>query len=429
MRRLALAVAALSTLACSGLLSQSDVLEAYELARVEATTEPGPAGSDWTADAAVGLSHELVGAMVQQALTDLRPAPWTTGTPIGDLKVTPSLVVQSVTSRPGACPGCLDLVVAATGDAHWELAGVSGSTDYAAGATARVQLSTQVDGTSRVLMADVTRLQNVSFTAGVAKGIDLGPALEAWLAQAVDDALEATPLATVDTAELPLREIRPEVDAAGVRLAILTAAPHGGLLASMPVPAPGEWAASVSTDTLVSFAAQAGFDKSTGDQTVEVTSLSVTDDRFNLGLRIWSTAFPAWWHDYAVTGDIELTGGKLTLAPRNAEPGDASPGAGVVDSLAALAGTPIVNMITDALATTVPVPAAQAGGMTWNIARVEGLAGIVALHGTVTGGPAVAPGRPGRGGKAKSGGPVPPDPARPGRAGGRGKADSTRRPR
>jgi hypothetical protein len=121
---------------------------------------------------------------------------------------------------------------------------------------------------------------------------------------------------------------------------------------------------SVSETALLGLARRAAFER--GELTMQVyadpRALVVDGQRFALTLRLWRLVGRGWWRDYSVSGTLAIEGGKLRMKADDVAEIAQSPGAGIVDPLAALFEGQVLSAIEESVQQSLPAAHAQRVG-------------------------------------------------------------------
>ncbi len=356
----------------------------FEEAKRYALEEAGAPPADWRAEAAIWLADDLVEELLLRAVNEAlgRSATIDLGSVLGvGASVRPTASLRSVDLKPSrSCQSCVTILLEAGGEATWAVGELGGALPFELSATATFALSTQRSAEGFTLSGDLTELSALELSDLGARGlsVDLSGPMADWARERIVEGVPAMTLAAVGGEDLPLRDLRVVAEQEALRVELLTDAAHGGALAlsELAVPA-GGWEAAISQETLLDMARRAAFahGEVSEDIWVEPSGLSVSRERFTLGLRIWKLSGLGWWRDYEVTGGVSLSGSRLVLSPEAATERGASSGAGLVDPLALLASGIILDAIVDAAAQSFPLPDSQRIGASTVRLTPEGLSG------------------------------------------------------
>lgn len=353
---------ALLFLACT-----PDVTGLYATERTAALSVASEVPANWKPDAALAVAApdlaRAMRAVVKRAVAGARPielplALGMTATLNPNLEVT-SLDVAGSTD----CPSCFAVRIALAGNARWEAGPAGGAIPVRASASAVLAVSV-ADGhviearPKRVdaLDVEVPQLGNLRVNAS-------GP-LQEWLRKLLVERLQPLRVATLDTGALPIRTLRLVTAPDRLVIELLTDVPGASPLRALPAPATGVELA-VGQSTATGLARRAAFQAGTLDMDVAVDPrrLAVDGGAFTLDLRLWRLVGRGWYRDYAVSGTIGVQPAhgrpKLKLEATKADVVAASPGALLVDPLAALFQSRILDAIVDAMDRSLPAGASQ----------------------------------------------------------------------
>ncbi|MCO4743639.1 MAG: hypothetical protein KC912_02545 [Proteobacteria bacterium] len=373
----------------------SSVLDDYEAAREAALAIPGAPGANWKPDAVVSLSEPLLDAILAEALREggaLNDELPIRG-PLGvSGKVRPDLTIDSLELSPSSgCESCLSVDAELSGSVRWTLGPAKGTVPI----DAVVSLDTELGATKTAegwevfARPDDVREVSVDLGSGGRQIATLaeGP-LKEWVQEAVKERTKPVRLTRFEADELPLRAVRILPVDSGVRVEMLTMAP-GSSTAKVPsvVPASG-WRLDISPDSLLALAKRASFEAGavSHDVVVEPTGIAISHTGFEMDLRLWRVKGAGWWRDYHAEGDVEVKGARVKLTPNEVEERGKSPGAVMVDPLAALGHGVILKAIEDSLATSVPGVHRTGGARRTTevqITEVDGTGAMIKLAGTL----------------------------------------------
>jgi hypothetical protein len=330
----------------------------YEAAREAALAQAGPAGASWEPDVVLQLSAPVVEDVLRTAVRQQGPLQKTLE--ISGARVQAQVRLKSLAvARAKPCPGgCVGLEADFAGELDWAVGPLQGTTPFSAhGLLDAVFEVVQQKGELEVQGAP-RRLRELELEVGELEGriSGLRRSVRAWLEDEALARVPAQPFARFPSDGLPVRAARVLPDGEGLRIDLLTDVPEPGRASAGPRPQEG-FTLTVSEPTLLSLARQEAFEHGpVGYEVVpEPTSLDFTEEGFVLGLRLWRPVGRGWWRDYTITGSARVAGGKLSLAPREVTEGPKSPGAALVDPLAALAEGLILDAIEDAVQTSLPL--------------------------------------------------------------------------
>lgn len=383
---------ALTLVACT-----PDVRGLYDEERRAALTVATERPKGWSPDLRVRIAssafEDAVAAALKASLED--PKPLDVALPLGlTAQLEPRAVrIDRARVRPSdACGACLAVDAQLSGEAAWTLGPARGSFPYDVGLEGVIALEV-ADG---AVGARPRSIDKVRVKVGDLGGLKGNPSdeLQGWIRHAVDKNMPAIALADLGGADLPVRDLRLRTTADEIVLEALTDVPGARPVADGTPPERGMIVA-LSETALTGLARRAAFEQGVlaMDVAADPRSLDVADDRFTLGLRLWRLVGRGWWRDYEVTGTLGIDDGRLKLRPTGTREVAASPGAVLVDPLAALAQSQVLDAITDAVTQSLDASRSQAVGdvRLRAVARaVRGADDTLFVEGTVK---VVAPGR------------------------------------
>ncbi len=337
-----------------------DVRSMYEEEKVRAMAVASDTPAEWKPDLVVGLGDEALGDAVQAVLDDQLSATVKAipvELPLGAAaKLTPHLSVRKLELRPGqGCESCLHFEATLGGDVDWTLGGMGGKFPGKVTAAGQLQLVVQ-EGTKVALKP--FKVGKVELAAGDLGGFRVSPAsqLQDYVRAIVGEQLQPIPLADLGAAGLPIRVLRIKTGEHAVRIEALTNVP-GATEATVGDPAADALLVGISESAVTGLLRREAFAKGTVamDVAIDPRAIHVDGAAFRLDLRLWRLAGTGWWRDYDCAGTLSVQRGKLRLEPGSVNEVEASPNAELVDPLAALAQSQILEAIADNLAQTLPV--------------------------------------------------------------------------
>ncbi len=329
----------------------------YEQSREEALADPGAAGPGWTPDARLGISWDLVTALAAHELRRQLEDPdaeLELSLPLGaSASVKPDLELQDTSvAAAKACDTCLRVKSSFAGDLEWSLGGLRGQVPVKVQVSAVLELLTREQGDTTHVEASLrqatVRLPDAPEVERLRIALD--DPLAEWIKERVEADFPPIPLAELGTGDMPVRAVRLESSDGHVLV-------HA--LSTSPVQSPGlqlgggsgDWFVCVDQAALLGLARRASFEAGELEYQVyaDPRSLSVQDQEFTMGLRLWRLAGVSWWRDYQVSGTLGLSGQRVELEATEVLEVDHSRGAGLVDPLALLGRGVILSAIEDAL--------------------------------------------------------------------------------
>jgi len=372
-----------------------DVTHIYAAERVTALAVANDVPAGWKPDAALGIAApdlaKALRAVITRAVSEGKPIPMPLALGF-TASLKPDLELRKITiAATSDCAACFAIQIAMEGHARWEAGPASGSVPISAAASAVIAVSVR-DGNiiearpRRVdsLRVDVPALGNLRVNAS-------GP-LQDWLRSLLVDRIAPVRVATLDTSALPIRDLRLSTTSDQLVIELLTDVPGAVPLRALPTPAQGVEMV-MSESVITGLARRAAFEAGTlqMDVAVDPRKLSVDGDAFVLDLRLWRLVGRGWYRDYRVNGElgVELRPNgtpRLRLEAKTADETDASPGALLVDPIAALFQAKILDAIVNAMDRSLPAQTKQrvAGvSLAAKMTAARGISDALHVYGTL----------------------------------------------
>lgn len=369
----------------------ASVMPQYGVARDAALAAPGPLPERWRPDLIVELSDDLVADLVDagvEASGGIPSEPISIG---GIGTVTPDLEITEIDVSSGErCRDCVRVRASVEGHVRWKIGRNKGRTRVSASGELDLEVvAVEDDGEwTATLQPHRVRDLEVELGGNAASLTQLGTGpLEQWVKEQIVAHVPPYELGPYGSEDLPIRALRVSHPPGSLRLAMLTTSPTPTRVVPPEPPATG-FTVAISQDSLLDLARREAFlaGPLSYDVVVEPTSLTMREDQFTMGMRLWRTKGRGWWRDYTVRGSAGVVRKGLQLSPDAVEEGERSPGAALVDPLAALGEGIILDTIQDAIATTVPIRRNQRLGskvLSVRFREAEGEGARLLLHGKV----------------------------------------------
>jgi hypothetical protein len=325
--------------------------------------------------------ERAVFAAVRNAVTDVPPV--RLQLPLGvSAELRPTVRVQRASVRSSdACPTCLGFETELDGTAAWSVGPASGSLKFGVGAEGVFTVEVE-DG--HLVRARPRNIGAIRVKVSEFEGLRINPSdsLQDRLRALLTERLPQVALLDLDGAGLPIRDLRIRTGATGITVEALSNVP-GALPVTGAEALEQGVRVSISETALLGLARRAAFDK--GELTMQVyadpRALVVDGERFAMTLRLWRLVGRGWWRDYSVTGTLGLQDGKLRLAADDVVEVGRSPGAGLVDPLAAIFEGRVLQAIEDAVQQSLPAARAEKVGAVRFAAAARS---VVGKDGTLT---------------------------------------------
>ncbi|MSQ01286.1 MAG: hypothetical protein EXR71_05235 [Myxococcales bacterium] len=368
-----------------------DVRPLYEEEKARAAITATDAPTQWEPDLVIGIGETALGHAVDAAGTEALERSsklLSLSLPLGAaVQLKPKLRVTRAELEPGeGCESCLHFDLDIRGEVKWSLGLLGGS--FPVRVEVGGQLKLVVENGTRVV-ARPFRLGKVVIAGGDFGALRVDPSalLQDYVRAAIGEALPPVPLVDLAESGLPIRLVRIRNGIDAVRIEVLTDVP-GALPAIAPNPGREGIIVGISETALAGLLRREAFASGLHEMNIAVDPRAVTvdGDRFGLALRIWRLEGQGWWRDYDVQGTLAIENGKLHLRTdeRLVKQVGASPGAGLVDPLAALFQAKILEAIATNLDRTLPAAHKESLGVVGlqaTATQVSGLAHTLLLGG------------------------------------------------
>lgn len=336
-----------------------DIQGLYDREQAQALARATGTPSTWAPDLVLGLTTPTLNRALEAALDvvlERELATLQVRTPVGlTAEVRPALRAESVRVRPDdACAGCFTFDALLKGPVHWKLGPAEGRVPVSFTAAGQVQVA--IEDNRRVTLSP-RGVKRVRLTAGElgAIGGPVDEVVQEWIRTVLADRVGPLALAELDPSALPLRAVRLATGAEGAALEVLTDVPGSGAVRGWTWP-PDGGALMVSETALTGLARRAAFQAGVQEAEIAVDprALRVDGTGFTLDLRVYRLVGRGWWRDYDVRGDLLVQKSRLHLVAREARQVEESPGAGIVDPLAALFQGKVLEAVVDNLHGAIP---------------------------------------------------------------------------
>ncbi len=341
-----------------------DVIAMYEAEKSAVLSAATDRPADWEPDVVLHIAgpdfEDAVETAIKAALTK-EQAPIVFPVGLGmEAKLRPVFSIEEASLKASdTCASCLSFDAVLVGKAAWSLGPASGTIPLDVGAQGIFALEV-VDG--HIIEATPRAVTSIRVRVKDYAGLRLNPSTEIqeWLTAQLAGRIPKIRVVDLDTAALPLRDLRLRSQAGAVRVEALTNVAGATPVGPVEAPTTGVRLA-ISESALVGLARRAAFEK--GELTLDVHAdpleMNVEGSEFTLDLRLWRLVGRGWWRDYRIYGDLQVQSGKLKLVAKRVEELGKSPGAGLVDPLAALFEGRILEEITDAVSQSLPATQRQ----------------------------------------------------------------------
>jgi hypothetical protein len=335
----------------------SAVRTEFQTTYAEVTRPPPPLPTAWEPDISVRMAPAVVEGALSAALDG---AQLSTLIDLPGFKLEPSLSVDGVrlTDPQVPCDGCLGLYATLAGNLDYRGLGYAGRTKVRIhiGIDTALQVRQEPDGW--VVMADpptITAIETDLETMNRTLSDWVLSPLAQWVSSSLTSGLAPITLARLGRLDLPVQALRVAVVDGIVELDARTTSPSDAAVDPAADPGAG-WSARMPVASVVAAARLAAFQQGSLGLGLwaEPRDIDIEDDTLTLDLRLWRVAGMGWWRDYHIDTQMDLDGGKLTLAPRDVSELAHSQGAGLADPIAAMLQGKILDVIASAVNTSIP---------------------------------------------------------------------------
>ena len=349
-----------------------------EAARASEVLRGVPDG--WAPDVRVQLSTVALQDAVSEAMGVVVAAvpPVSVGLPFGaSAGLAPSLRLTGMVVTPSeACVGCLSYAASASGPVRASAAGFQLSLPVTAAVMGTAELEVLEDRRVVLRPRSIDRVR-VAVEGLPAVMQDPSGALQEALRRAAGGRLPAVELYDLADTELPVRAVGVGVLPGGVEVRLLTDVPD-------PVPvAPGAFPEAgarvrLSRSVMTGLARRKAFAEGPVALAMvpEPRAIALDGDRFVMDLRLWRLSGRGWWRDYEVRGRVAVEGERLAVGADSAREVGHSPGAGLVDPLAAAFRPVLAQAVESAVRMAVPAKHEETEAGVAYTARLRAVSGV-----------------------------------------------------
>ncbi len=336
------------------------VRSVYDLEKTTVLRSPDPVQSDWTGQIRVRLGSTALSRIARRAVTNgilhwqekvvfappLMPA----------VTLIPSLKVTNLYTRLDEnCSACLYINAKLSGAARVVAGPISGEVPFSARVRAIISVQVIPTDTAWKVIGDVESIEDIEISAldGWAAA-SIGP-LRKWVSEAVKK-MPPFVLGKVGGAKLPIRAARLHSDGRALELSVITSVADAVPIGPANRSVDGDWDVRLHPTTLAAILRYGGHLKGPGKHgIIDVpTALRVTEDTFELDIRLWRMVGSGWWRDFTVHGQVQVDGDELKLIPTESKPVAKSRNAGWVDPIFAIAERKTLTGVTNGVRRALP---------------------------------------------------------------------------
>ena len=333
----------------------------FEQLRTATLAPPPPGLQGWEADARLHLDNFSLLRIVRNSLENqLRQDDGFRLTPVSGLKaeITPKLTLDGLSLAPAsACSTCLELTGALGGKLEWELGPWDGQIPVSLQIESVLSFSLVPNNDALVVMGNLKNL-NIRPNAalelrpgGTWRGvrIDLEKPVGRWVQKRWMQQSQAIPVGRVGGPNSPIQEARIHPSTSGLDVDLLTIAADPSPLGppAAPIGPAAGWQLSVSQESAMGILRRHVFKQGPVQHGayVDPQTLTIDGSQFELVVRLWKPGKVTWWRNFRVKGTLVLIDGKLQLDATQVEWLEHSRGAKLLDPLATLAESRVLEAI------------------------------------------------------------------------------------
>jgi len=332
------------------------VLE-YEAEKALLMQAPAPLEENWKPDMILRLNYGVISKLSIPHLQDN----FTKSTSISKnilgatLKVTPEMTVKRLQIADAPENNQVTIRGAVEGKIPWKLGILEGTETCSASFQGKATVGMN-DGAATLKMDSIELFRLHVDTLG---GQDIAPLLEGWL----QDSLIATKAITLSEFELsqtPIRGIRLNTTPTSTNIEMRSYTTHSGNILTPKLAMKPDWELYMHQETMLGWLRLAAFEQGiiSNGMAVDPRDFNINDQVFELDVRLWKLEGRGkWWREYKTMGTIEKEENKLIFVGKATKGEDKSRGANLVDPLAFIAETMILDKVSDTLSYTLPAQA------------------------------------------------------------------------
>ncbi len=283
-------------------------------------------------------------------------------------RLKPSLKIKRLVISDASSDDEVSILAVLEGKVNWKLGNKKGSEPT----KVRIKTLAKVINDNGELTLSIQQLDQLKATLSKVglnplKSVDFSPWIEEWL----NGQLSNLPPIRMGNITLPVRGLRLNSTPLSQNVEIRSNIVHSENIEQPKLALEHDWELWVHQDTLLGWTQQKAFSMGVVGYGVAVdpVDLQVSEDAFELALRLWKIEGRGlWWREYTATGIITQKKHKLSLQGESVVEGDKSPRAGLVDPLALIAESFILDGISDQLSESLPTNKSKnIDGMKWKL--------------------------------------------------------------
>lgn len=349
---------------------QNHIADEYAARKAVILQSPSALNDNWSPDIILRLDYTRISELATHVVNNkIKDVPIAKKEFLGfKAKLAPKLTVKRLVISDAPSKEEVQVFAVLEGPIKWTLGKKSGQESV----KLRLQTNAKVQNNNGQLSIHITKLDSLKaqlsdIAINPLKSVDLSPWIEEW----IGNQLSNLPPIQMGSINLPVRGIRLNSSPLSQNVEIRSNIEHSMNIKAPPLALEEDWELWVHQDTLLGWTQQKAFSMGVVGYGVAVdpVGLKVQEDAFELALRLWKIEGRGlWWRDYTATGTIAQKERKLKLQGSSVEEGDKSPRAGMVDPLALIAESFILDGISDQLSQSLPNhKSTQMSGLKWKL--------------------------------------------------------------
>lgn len=349
---------------------QNHIAEEYNVRKSAVLQAPSTLSENWSPDIILRLDYTRISALATHVLNNtLKDVPSTTKEFLGfKAKLTPKLSVKRLVISDAPSKEEVKVLAVLEGPINWKLGGKTGKESV----KLRINTNATVKNTNGQLSLHITKLDSLKaqlsqIKINPLKSVDLSPWIEEWMGKQ----LANLPPITMGAINLPVRGIRINSTPLSQNVELRSNIEHSMNVTASALALEEDWELWVHQDTLLGWTQQKAFSMGVVGYGVAIdpVDLQIQEDAFELALRLWKIEGRGlWWRDYTAKGTIEQKAHKLKLKGDTVTEGATSKRAGLVDPLALIAESFILDGISEQLSQSLPNhKSTQMSGLKWKL--------------------------------------------------------------
>jgi hypothetical protein len=349
---------------------QNDISTQYAERKATIEQPPSELAADWNPDIVLRLDYdrmsELAMAVLEKKIQELPAAKKEF---LGfKARIKPTLTIKRLTISDAPKAEEVQVVSILEGQLKWSLGQKKGSEPI----RIRLKTNAQVHTDNDELHLTINKIDSLSaklssVNINPLKSVDLGPWIEEWMGKQ----LQNIPPVKMGSITLPVRGIRLNSTPLSQNVEIRSNINHLKNIQTPSLALEHEWELLVHQETLLGWTQQKAFSLGIVGYGVAIdpVGLKVSEDAFEMALRLWKVEGRGlWWRDYTATGTLTQKKHKLSLSGESVIEGEKSPRAGLVDPLALIAESFILDGISEQLSQSLPThKSTQMDGLKWKL--------------------------------------------------------------